>query len=110
MRSCRRFQLTSSARVAVLVFLTHGYDDNSSIFYRLSHCRQYRALHFVDVQPDLQSLVLQFVSQLRQKKGTIFKFSQKEQESLTCFVSLFGVRLLSGIFGKKTPKRTWLCG
>jgi len=21
----------------------------------------------------------------------------------------FGVRLLSGIFGKKTPKRTWLC-
>jgi len=22
---------------------------------------------------------------------------------------LFGVRLLSGIFGKKTPKRTWLC-
>jgi len=24
-------------------------------------------------------------------------------------LKLFGVRLLSGIFGKKTPKRTWLC-
>jgi len=23
--------------------------------------------------------------------------------------TLFGVRLLSGIFGKKTPERMWLC-
>ena len=35
-------------------------------------------------------------------------FNVFETVSMTIFEH-FGVRLLSRIFGKKTPKRTWLC-